>query len=36
MRRWLCPICNRAVDTGLRTIDVGTLTEAAQSLGGDG
>ena len=23
----------RAVDTGLRTIDVGTLTEAAQSLG---
>ena len=27
------PYMYRAVDTGLRTIDVGTLTEAAQSLG---
>ena len=27
------PSMYRAVDTGLRTIDVGTLTEAAQSLG---
>lgn len=27
------PYMYRAIDTGLRTIDVGTLTEAAQSLG---
>lgn len=27
------PYMYRAVDTGLRTIDIGTLTEAAQSLG---
>lgn len=27
------PYLYRAIDTGLRTIDVGTLTEAAQSLG---
>ena len=27
------PYMYRAVDTGLRTLDVGTLTEAAQSLG---
>jgi len=27
------PYMYRAVDTGLRTIDVATLTEAAQSLG---
>ncbi len=27
------PYMYRAVDTGLRTVDVGTLTEAAQSLG---
>ena len=30
------PYMYRAVDTGLRTIDVRTLTEAAQSLGADG
>jgi putative spermidine/putrescine transport system permease protein len=28
-----CPICIVLFDTGLRTIDVATLTEAAQSLG---
>ncbi len=33
MRRWRWPYMYRAVDTGLRTIDVRTLTEAAQILG---
>ncbi len=33
MPRCRCPTCTAPVDTGLRSIDLVTLTEAAQSLG---
>ena len=33
MRRWRCPTCTAPSTPGLRTIDVRTLTEAAQILG---